>query len=90
MTGRLSDETLFRTLMKDFRELFKLRTSEHQESVTNAISRYLETVQQNFELVRSENAIRESEQDPGFRDRVAEAVQAGWETSEVFRDAIDH
>lgn len=84
----LSNEALLRTLMRDFRSLVRQKTTNHEESVNTAVRSYMRTIRLNFDLVREENALRESEQDPLFHNRVTQAVQDGWERSRRSRNAL--
>lgn len=62
--------------MRDFRDGFQAQVNTMQERISNAVVSYLDVAGENFDLVQSDNALRESEQDPEFRDRVSEAARS--------------
>lgn len=66
--------------MREFRDSFRAKAEESQEAIREAALRYLDVVQETFDLVRSENVARESEQDPDFRLRVEEVASTGKDT----------
>ncbi|RSL47210.1 hypothetical protein CEP54_013522 [Fusarium duplospermum] len=80
MSRTLSNQDLFTNLMRDFRDSFRAKAEESQEAMRDAAARYLDIVQETFDLVRSENVARESVQDPDFRLRVEDVSKTGRET----------
>lgn len=75
--------------MRDFRDSFRVKAEESQGAIRDAVIRYLDVVQETFDLVRSENVARESEQDPDFRLRVEDAARTGRETIQRAIRVID-
>ena len=84
----LSNDALFMSLMTGFRNLFVLKMAEFQEALHAAVSAYLETVRENFDLVRNEPVARQGEQNNKFRDRVSEAADNVRECARRFRPVI--
>jgi hypothetical protein len=60
--------------MKKFRKVFNVITNDLQNSVTAAVETHLDTVRRTLDIIRSENAVSESEQDPEFRGRVGAKI----------------
>ncbi|KAJ3532728.1 hypothetical protein NM208_g8311 [Fusarium decemcellulare] len=82
INGTLSNEDIFSNLMRSFRDMFRTKADESQQRIHEATTAYLDVVQETFDLVRSENVARESEQDPDFRLRVDEVTRTGRATIE--------
>ncbi|KAM0427908.1 hypothetical protein ACHAPT_007367 [Fusarium lateritium] len=80
INGALDNQDLFTNLMRTFRDAFRAKAEESQVAIRDAAVRYLDVVQETFDLVRSENVARESEGDPEFRLRVEDVVRTGRET----------
>lgn len=76
------------SLMTGFRKLFESETAKFQEGLQVAVSAYLETIRENFDLVRKESVVRQGEEDPEFRDRVSEASEAIRECVRRFQPLI--
>ncbi|KAJ4218572.1 hypothetical protein NW759_008465 [Fusarium solani] len=87
--GTVSNQDLFTNLMRDFRDSFRVKAEESQSAIRDAAMRYLDVVQETFDLVRSENVARESEQDPDFRLRVEDVVRTGKDTIQRALRVID-
>ncbi|KAL6357126.1 hypothetical protein LRP88_10744 [Fusarium phalaenopsidis] len=85
----ISNQDLFTNLMRAFRDSFHAKAEESQTAILDAVVRYLDVVQETFDLVRSENVARESEQDPEFRLRVEEVARTGRETIQRALRVID-
>jgi hypothetical protein len=75
--------------MRDFRDSFRVKAEESQSAIRDAAMRYLDVVQETFDLVRSENVARESKQDPDFRLRVEDVVRTGKDTIQRALRVID-
>ncbi|CAG9972550.1 unnamed protein product [Clonostachys byssicola] len=88
MNGGFSNQVLFRNVMKASKELFERITDDLQSEWVNAQNDYLKLVEDILDLVRSEKAIRESEQDPGFRDRVDDTIRRGNDDIRRIQDAV--
>ncbi|KAF5543358.1 hypothetical protein FNAPI_9680 [Fusarium napiforme] len=86
--GALSDEDLFQKLMRSLKDSFKANSEATQEKIQEATVEYLRVIEQRFDLVRSENVARESEQDPDFRLRVEQVARAGRETMQRVHQVI--
>jgi hypothetical protein len=56
--------------MKEFRNRFKVLANDLQTDIEAAVETHLDVVQRTLDIIRSENAASESEQDPAFRGRV--------------------
>ncbi|KAI7770499.1 hypothetical protein LZL87_002870 [Fusarium oxysporum] len=78
--GALSDEDLFAKLMRSLKDSFQANSEATQAKIQEATMEYLRVIEGRFDLVRSENVARESEQDPDFRLRVDQVARAGRET----------
>ncbi|KAF4944710.1 hypothetical protein FGADI_12485 [Fusarium gaditjirri] len=86
--GALSDEDLFTKLMRSLKESFRANSEATQAKIQEATMEYLRVIEERFDLVRSENVARESEQDPDFRIRVDQAARAGRETMQRVHQVI--
>ncbi|KAF5628695.1 hypothetical protein F25303_10328 [Fusarium sp. NRRL 25303] len=86
--GALSDEDLFNKLMRTLKDSFQANSEATQVKIQEATVEYLRVIEQRFDLVRSENAARESEQDPDFRLRVEQIARAGRETMQRVHQVI--
>ncbi|KAI1045821.1 hypothetical protein LB505_014328 [Fusarium chuoi] len=86
--GALSDQDLFTKLMRSLKDSFKATSEATQTKIQEATVEYLRVIEQRFDLVRSENVARESEQDPDFRLRVEQVAQAGRETMQRVHQVI--
>ncbi|KAF4971538.1 hypothetical protein FZEAL_9822 [Fusarium zealandicum] len=76
----IAGEDIFTKLMRRLKDEFSTKADGSQHKVQEDITAYLNVVQETFDLVRSENVARESEQDPDFRLRVEEVVRIGRDT----------
>jgi hypothetical protein len=63
--------------MTNTRDKFLANSRAIQSYIQEVTADYLRVVEDRFDLVRSENVARESEQDPDFRLRVDEGVRTG-------------
>jgi hypothetical protein len=70
ITNRLSDETLFVSLQRSFRNRFIVLAKRLQSAVQTAVAKHLAVITNTLDMVRSENIALESERDPAFRRRV--------------------
>ncbi|SCO45533.1 uncharacterized protein FFNC_10346 [Fusarium fujikuroi] len=86
--GALSDQDLFTKLMGSLKDSFKATSEVTQVKIQEATVEYLRVIEQRFDLVRSENVARESEQDPDFRLRVEQIARAGRETMQSVHQVI--
>jgi hypothetical protein len=73
----LQGEVIFTQLMTNTRDKFLANSRAIQSYIQEVTADYLRVVEDRFDLVRSENVARESEQDPDFRLRVDEGVRTG-------------
>ncbi|KAF5708726.1 hypothetical protein FGLOB1_6265 [Fusarium globosum] len=86
--GALSDQDLFTKLMGSLKDSFRTKSEATQAKIQEATVEYLRVIEQRFDLVRSENVARESEQDPDFRIRVEQIARAGRETMQRVHQVI--
>ncbi|KAF4415669.1 hypothetical protein FACUT_13229 [Fusarium acutatum] len=86
--GALSDEDLFTKLMRSLKDSFRANSEATQVKIQEATVEYLRVIEERFDLVRSENVARESEQDPDFRLRVEQVARAGRETMQRVHQVI--
>ncbi|SCV48300.1 uncharacterized protein FFFS_08512 [Fusarium fujikuroi] len=70
------------------RLLTRLTLQAEEVKIQEATVEYLRVIEQRFDLVRSENVARESEQDPDFRLRVEQIARAGRETMQSVHQVI--
>lgn len=75
MSNKLDSETLFKDLIKGFRNSFKVLANDLQSGTEAVVETHLDVVQRTLDIIRNENAILESEQDPEFRDRVEAEIR---------------
>lgn len=61
--------------MKSFRNRFRALADGFQSSIEAAIETHLGSVRSTLDIVRNENAVLESEQDPEFRGRVEASIR---------------
>ncbi|KAF5530041.1 hypothetical protein FMEXI_13782 [Fusarium mexicanum] len=88
LRGALSDEDLFTKLMRTLKDSFGAISEATEVKIQEATVEYLRVIEQRFDLVRSENVARESEQDPDFRLRVEQVARAGRETMQRVHQGI--
>ncbi|KAG5821622.1 hypothetical protein H9Q71_000153 [Fusarium xylarioides] len=88
ISGALSDEDLFNKLMRSFKDSFRANSEATQVKIQEATVDYVRVIEERFDLVRSENVARESEQDPDFRLRVDQIARAGRETMQRVHQVI--
>lgn len=74
--------------MRDFKAAFWRDVDACQAEIAATIQAYFIDVGEDLDLVREENVARESEQDPEFRELVAETVREGWEALEAMRTKV--
>ncbi|KAF4448281.1 hypothetical protein F53441_8315 [Fusarium austroafricanum] len=86
--GALSDEDMFIKLIRSLKDSFRAHSEATQTKIQEATLDYLRVVEDRFDLVRSENVARESEQDPDFRLRVDEVARTGRETMRMVHQII--
>ena len=86
--GALSDEDLFTKLMRSLKDSFRANSEATQTKIQEATKEYLRVIEERFDLVRSENVARESEQDPDFRLRVDQVARTGRETMQRVHQVI--
>ncbi|KAF5668081.1 hypothetical protein FHETE_5347 [Fusarium heterosporum] len=84
----MQDESIFTRLMRDVKASFVAKSEATQTKVQEATADFLRVVEDSFDLVRSENVARESEQDPEFRLRVDEVVRTGRQTMQRVHGVI--
>ncbi len=75
MDGKLSRESLFTNILDQMRDKFAILAHSWQDSVTDAVNSYLDTIHSTLELVRDENTAEESQRDQAFHGRVSDAVR---------------
>ncbi|KAE9378390.1 hypothetical protein N431DRAFT_400024 [Stipitochalara longipes BDJ] len=73
---RLSDEEVFISLQRIFKDQFSKLAEKLQINIKAAILTHLSVITNTLDIVRSENAVIESERDPAFRHRVGREVRA--------------
>lgn len=75
INDKLSRESIFENLMKNFRNKFTILADSLQSDIEVAVATHLDVIRETLDIVRNENAASESEQDPEFRGRVQAEVQ---------------
>jgi hypothetical protein len=73
---RLSDETLFVSLLRSFKSRFIVLAERLQCAVQTAVAKHLAVITNTLDMVRNENVALESERDPEFRSRVEREMRA--------------
>ncbi|OAA60385.1 Dynamin, GTPase domain protein [Niveomyces insectorum RCEF 264] len=86
--GAVQSPRLFQELMIIFWQRFRQHADELGESLQTAAATHLRAVHDTFDMVRSENVVRESQQDPEFRQRVADEVIAAQEDIESCQNML--
>lgn len=71
MQNRLGDERVFEAIMGNFRGSFRDLSNDLQNNIDAVILRHLSDIRRTLDIIRTENAVTESEQDPAFRNHVA-------------------
>lgn len=71
VANTLTDKSIFRNVLRGFRESLHLDADNLQQILSEVVSVHLEGIRGTLDLVREENVAEESERDPGFRNRVA-------------------
>lgn len=74
--------------MRSLKDSFRADSEATQAKIQEATIEYLRVIEERFDLVRSENVARESEQDPDFRLRVDQVTRAGRETMQRVHQVI--
>lgn len=74
--------------MRSLKDSFRASSEATQAKIQEATMEYLRVIEERFDLVRSENVARESEQDPDFRLRVDQVARAGRETMQRVHQVI--
>ena len=74
--------------MRQFRSGFRALASTFQEEVRIAVAEHLDVVTGTLDIIRSENAARESERDPAFRQRVAAELAGAREVMDRVRAVV--
>lgn len=85
--GRVSQPELFRDIMNYFQNGFDEHADTLQDEVDTLIASFLERLRFALDIIRNDNVAEESERDPLFRERVAEAVKATSDKLLAFKDA---
>ncbi|ERS98116.1 hypothetical protein HMPREF1624_04896 [Sporothrix schenckii ATCC 58251] len=70
------DDKIYKRVIKAFRDEFLKVAQRLEQDVQGAIDNYLSAVRTAFDIVRTENAAKESESDRPFTDRVSASVTA--------------
>ncbi|KJR89794.1 uncharacterized protein SPSK_06135 [Sporothrix schenckii 1099-18] len=76
INATLGDPNTFAGVIKAFRDEFLKVAQRLEQDVQGAIDNYLSAVRTAFDIVRTENAAKESESDRPFTDRVSASVTA--------------
>ena len=74
--------------MKEFRNRFKVLANDLQRNIEAAVETHLDVVRRTLDIIRSENAASESEQDPEFRFRVEAKIRTAKEDIQRFQVAV--
>jgi hypothetical protein len=72
---KLETETLFEDHMKEFRNKFSLLADGLQTDIGSVVETHLGIIRTALNIMRSENAVLECEQDPEFHGKVEAAVR---------------
>lgn len=67
---RLSDETVFVSLQRSFKNRFSVLAENLQSDIEAAVATHLSVITNTLNIVRNENVALESEREPEFRRRV--------------------
>ncbi|KAM0324397.1 hypothetical protein ACHAQA_008179 [Verticillium albo-atrum] len=73
--GNLGREALFENHMSQFQATFRELTAEWHTNMTEALELRLGELASTFDMVREDNAAQEGDQDPQFRERLAERIR---------------
>ncbi|KAM0339301.1 hypothetical protein ACHAPU_010980 [Fusarium lateritium] len=84
----MQDEKIFTRLMRNAKVTFRAKSEATQTKIQEATADFLRVAEDTFDLVRSENVARESEQDPEFRLRVDEVVKNGRQTMRIMASVL--
>ena len=90
MNNRLRDERIFNELMSSFRNRFKDLANGLQNDIDAALETHLDVIRGTLDIIRTENAGTESEQDPEFRGRVEAETRTAKVNIEQLQAAIAH
>ncbi|KAK3937803.1 nuclear GTPase SLIP-GC [Diplogelasinospora grovesii] len=75
INGRLRENELFREWMRKFRNKLRELATTLQTDVQDVVLEQLDIIRGTLDIVRSDHAATESEEDPEFRTRVEEEVR---------------
>lgn len=73
--------------MRGMKEQFLGLVSTVQQEITASVDEYFASVSDDMDLVRRESVARESEENPGFRNLVAESLRSSWGELEQIQQA---
>ncbi|RDW75398.1 hypothetical protein BP6252_06540 [Coleophoma cylindrospora] len=86
---KLSQESLFEDLTREFKKTFKDLARVLQKEMQNAVATHLDVIRGTLDIIRSENVTLESERDPGFRSRLEGAVRTANSRLEQIQAIVD-
>lgn len=89
INDKLKKESLFEDLMEKFRERFIHLANNLQSSIEAAIETHLDIVQRTLDIIKSENVVSESQQDPDFRGHVGAKIKTAREKIRQIQAAVD-
>lgn len=72
INGRLRDDDLFREWMRKFRDRFRELAAAFQTDVQAVLDENLDVIKGTLDVVRTDNAATEREEDPEFSNRVVD------------------
>ena len=74
--------------MKEFRDKLNISADDLQSSVAAAVKDHLDDVKKMLDIIRNENSISESEQNPELRNRVEGALRTAKDEIRRIQDII--
>ncbi|KAI1124195.1 hypothetical protein F5Y10DRAFT_249982 [Nemania abortiva] len=88
ITSAVRQDGLFAGMLRDFKTGFSGHVDDTQERIQEVAKSHFEAIQDTFDIVRSENAASEFENNPEFRTAVEERLRATREEMERIHNII--
>ena len=88
ISNKVKSETLFKDIMKEFRDKLNILADDLQSSIAAAVKDHLDDVKKMLDIIRNENSISESEQNPELRNRVEGALRTARDEIRRIQDII--
>lgn len=89
MRRHISRNSFLEDILQQTRNRFQQLTRECESNVRQALADQFHDLKETLDIIRTDNAAADGEQDPEFRDRVQVTVQRSKERLEIVRQLIE-